>query len=97
MEIKTQSLTYFKANNVYTDEHKGMRFRLFASKNGDNNILKAAVWPCPWCYDKTDDEQKIFGEFELSESGIKSAEQWVCAQFESEAQLWAEHNKAVLF
>ncbi len=92
-----QSLTFFKANNVYTDEHEGMRYKVFTEKNEYNTVLKVSVWPCPWCFDKTEEEHKTYEEFELNDTGLQSAEKWICEQFENNADIWRTRRKNTLF
>ncbi len=98
MKIVMQSLTYFKASNVYTNEYEGMRYRIYTEKTeSETTVLKVAVWPCPWNFYKTSESEKTYGEFELSESGIEKAGQWVCSQYKDNIDWWQEHNKETLF
>lgn len=57
----------------YFGSHRGMRFRL--AKEGDE--LQATVYPEPYSWDATPQEQKESGTFPLSEEGIRQAVEWL--------------------
>ncbi len=98
MHFNLPSLVFFKAGNVFSNEHNGMRFRVCTEVNSDDNkFLGAYVWPCPWNFDKTEDDKKTHAEFELSDDGIKNAKAWFQAQFEEQHDVWSTHNTGRLF
>ncbi len=82
MTVQRQSLVYFKAGNVYSAEHECMRYKMYKTTNEDKQVLTVCVWQGPWCFDKTDEEQKIYNSFEISDEGINTAIDWICNTFE---------------
>ena len=48
---------------AYTGSHHGIRYRL----SKDEDTLKACVYPEPYCFEATKDEQKTWKDFEFSQ------------------------------
>lgn len=57
----------------YFGSHKGMRFRLSSAEEQ----LQATVYPEPYNWDFTPDEQKESQFFDLSDEGIDQAVEWL--------------------
>jgi hypothetical protein len=81
-------LAYFKSQ-AFTGSLSGMRYlvqkasKTVTTVDGEeqsSNILEAFVWPEPFSFEHTPDEQKIRMEFEFSEEGISAAVDWINEQ-----------------
>lgn len=85
------SLNFLKKEN-YTGSMQGMRYRL--SKQGENPELKleVTIWPEPFSYTVTPDEQKQRVEFEFSKDGKDQAADWLNEQYERQKELWNRVN-----
>lgn len=70
------SLEYLKKTE-YTGSHEGMRYRLESISDESGNALKVTVWPEPFNFIKTPDEQKVSANFKFSEDGIVDAIAWM--------------------
>lgn len=70
------SLEFLKKTE-YTGSHGGMRYRLEKVSAGEELRLKAIIWPEPFAYGATPDEQKQSQEFAFSEEGILAAVDWM--------------------
>lgn len=68
-------LEYLKKTE-YTGSHEGMRYRLEAVSDEEGKKLYGSVWPEPFNYFKTPDEQKKHETFDFSEDGITDAVAW---------------------
>lgn len=70
------SLEFLKKSE-YTGSHGGMRYRLESVAVEEGRRLKAIIWPEPFAYGATPDEQKHSEEFDFSEEGIQAAVDWM--------------------
>lgn len=59
----------FLKKEAYTGSHHGIRYRL----SKDEDTLKACVYPEPYCFEATKDEQKTWKDFEFSQDGLQEA------------------------
>jgi hypothetical protein len=57
----------------YTGSHQGMRFRLCKAEDQ----LEAAVYPEPYSWDVTSEEQKERKLFPLTDEGVQEAVNWL--------------------
>lgn len=73
------SLEFLKKTE-YTGSHGGMRYRLEGVAEEEGRALKATLWPEPFSYAATPNEQKQSEKFEFSEEGILAAVDWMNAQ-----------------
>lgn len=73
------SLEFLKKTE-YTGSHGGMRYRLEGVAAEDGRTLRATIWPEPFAYAATPDEQKQSEEFAFSEEGILAAVDWMNTQ-----------------
>lgn len=63
----------FLKKEVYTGSHAGTRYYLC----GEGELLKACVYPEPWCFEATPDRDKTWKEFPFSPEGLQSAVEWI--------------------
>ena len=63
----------FLKKEAYTGSHDGIRYRL----SKDEDTLKACVYPEPYCFEATKDEQKTWKDFEFSQDGLQEALTWI--------------------
>lgn len=65
----------------YTGSMDGMRYRLVKKEEGDEKKIMVAVWPEPFCFLKTPEENKIYQEFSFDEEGKNHAADWLNRQW----------------
>ena len=58
----------------------------------EQDCLLAAIWPEPYCYEKTAEEKRREREFPYSEEGLDQIYEWLCETYEQEQEYW-EHVK----
>lgn len=71
------SLEFLKKADCYTGCKEGLRYRLKKLQKEDGTVLQAAVWPEPYNFRKTPEEEKSYEEFDFSEDGIGDAVRWL--------------------
>lgn len=101
MEIEQNTffpLTHYEYGEAYFGSHKGMRYRL--AREPLENVkftpvdqrgpatLMATVWPEPYSYANTPDEQKVSEHFEVSQEGLDKAVAWINAQYTDDPSRW---------
>lgn len=79
----------FLKKTEFTGSHQGMRYRLEGvSCDEGEKKLRCTVWPEPFNFYKTPDEEKEAAEFEFGESGITEAVAWMNGRLIEEKERW---------
>ena len=83
-------LPYIKKEEL-TGSYQGMRFKLFKKEISEEETkLGVVVWPEPFSFPKTSDEEKTYQDFEFSEDGIDSAIEWMNHFYEESGDRFPE-------
>ena len=83
IDLHGQAGLPFVNKQVYTGGFRGMRYRLRKktekSDGGgeDGIVLEACVYPEPYCFEATPDEQKTFRDFPFTDGGFEEAVAWL--------------------
>lgn len=80
-------IQFFK-KEVYTGSMKGMRYRV----SKDDQEFEAVVYPQPYCYEATPEEQKIRAVFPFSEEGREQVVDWINKQYEENLTMWKDRK-----
>lgn len=70
------SLEYLKKTE-FTGSHRGLRYRLEGVEEETEKKLLVTVWPEPFNFVTTPDEQKQHEAFAFSEDGVVDAVAWM--------------------
>ena len=73
----------------FSGSHFGMRYYFCADDTKENFLV--FVYPEPWSFSKTPDDQKTQNTFPMTEEGMDSAIDWLLEQYE------ARRNSGTLF
>lgn len=76
-------VNFFK-KEAFTGSERGMRFMV----RKQEDVLEAYVWPEPYGFAATPDEQKQRAEFEFNPEGILSAVDWINERREADTEMW---------
>lgn len=97
---KTFQLTYYDYGQPFYGSCCGMRYRLardpMVNVYGKSKEIKedgkliAIVWPGPYAFDFTKEEDKTSAEFPYTEEGKEAAIQWLNEQYEQQKELWTK-------
>lgn len=92
------SMEYLKKTE-FTGGYKGMRYRLEGVSAEAEKKLKVTVWPEPFNYFTTPEEQKQTAEFSFDEDGVVDAVAWMNdryfeeqKRFESAPGTWDQYK-----
>lgn len=84
------SMEYLKKTE-YTGCHNGMRYRLEGIKDAEGNkVLCCTVWPEPFNFLNTPEEQKEAAEFTFDEDGVCDAIAWMNDRLFEEKKKWEQ-------
>lgn len=81
------SMEYLKKTE-YTACHQGMRYRLEGVEVEEKKFLKATVWPEPFNFFKTPEEEKRSELFSFDEDGVLDAVAWMNDRLFEEKDKW---------
>ena len=87
-EKKILSFTFLTYGGEYSADHYGMRYVIKRVGEKSDFVLLAAVWPEPYCFDKTPDETRITKGFEYSQEGRLEAINWIKEMYEEKREIW---------
>lgn len=68
-------MAYYKKASYYGSVRPDLRFRVAFRKEDD--VLEAAVWKEPWCYDAAPEETIERREFPANEEGLCEITDWI--------------------
>lgn len=81
------SMEYLKKTE-FTGCHQGMRYRLEGISGEEGKKLLVTVWPEPFNFFKTPQEQKSSAQFSFDEDGVIDAVAWMNDRFMEEKDRW---------
>lgn len=81
------SMEYLKKTE-YTACHQGMRYRLESVTDGEEKKLKATIWPEPFNFFATSEEEKESNLFSFDEDGVVDAIGWMNNRLFEEKDKW---------
>ncbi len=100
-------LNYYKKLG-FSGSHKGMRYLLRKStetvvqdvENGEKeeksvDKLEAVIWPQPFNFEVTPDDEKESEQFPFTDEGILMAIEWMNEQYQNQRDRW-EHTLPIL-
>lgn len=86
------SMAYLKKTE-YTGCHQGMRYRLEKTKKDDVDQLLVTVWPEPFNFANTPEEEKTKEYFSFDEDGVVDAIAWMNNLLFEQKERWDEAPK----
>lgn len=72
----------------FSGEHHGMRY--YFSANEDKTSFSVYIYPDPWSYEKTPDEQKQSESFPMTDKGMDLAIKWLLQKYNEDKEKWCE-------
>lgn len=84
-------LSFYKKKR-FTGSCRGMRYLITKEKASDvedaPDVLRAFVYPEPYNFEHTPDEDKTHSDFPFSEEGLDMACGWLNEQYENRTDFW---------
>lgn len=69
-------LAFFK-KEPYTGSSEGMRYRIEKISEEETDWLEAVIYPEPFCYELTPEEEKIRKRFAYKEESLEKIRSWL--------------------
>ena len=86
------SMEYLKKTE-FTGWHQGMRYRLEKVEQEEQKFLKTTIWPEPFNFIKTPEEEKESELFSFDEDGVMDAIAWMNNKLFEEKDKWDNAKK----
>ena len=83
------SMEYLKKTE-FTGCHQGMRYRLEKIEDEEGKKLKVTVWPEPFNFVKTPEDQKLSETFSFDEDGMTDGIGWMNDQYFQQKDRWLD-------
>ena len=84
-------LSFYKKTH-FTGSFQGMRYFITKAKESvdedASDVLRAIVYPEPYNFENTPDEDKTCADFPFTEEGLDSACDWLNEQYETRRDYW---------
>lgn len=78
----------------FSGSHSGMRY--FFQCDESKETFTVYIYPEPWSFEKTPDEEKTNSSFPLTEEGMDNAIAWLHEQFEAQKERWISAAKEAM-
>ena len=78
---------------IYTGSYQGMRYRLRKKEEGEEKFLEAVIYPEPFCFGVTAEEEKEARDFPFTKEGFDGAVAWLNEQYEAQKERWEKARK----
>lgn len=88
-EAELMPLNFYK-KSPFTGGYQGMRYRIERAEDGEKQEFLVTVWPEPYNYETTAEEEKERERFDFSEDGREKLTQWLNRKYEEEKLRWSE-------
>lgn len=73
---------------AFSGSHFGMRYLLCGDDEKASTTFTVYVYPEPWCFEQTPEDQKESHTFPLSDEGLDEAVAWLYEKYESQKERW---------
>ncbi|MDD2973404.1 MAG: hypothetical protein PHE02_14865 [Lachnospiraceae bacterium] len=92
IDAKTFIVLNIVKKEDFSGSLKGMRYRLHKKKQEESEdaVIEVCIWPQPYSYDKTAEEEKEYKDFSFDESGRLEIVDWLNRQYELQKPRWTE-------
>ncbi len=74
--------------------HGGMRY--FFCSDESKETFSVYVYPEPWSFEKTPDEEKEKASFPMNNEGMDAAVEWLFQMYESQKERWITAGKETM-
>ena len=74
----------------FSGSHHGMRYFFRGDDGKSSTIFTVFIYPEPWCFEQTPEEEKEQASFPLSDEGMDQAMAWLSAKYEAKKERWSK-------
>jgi len=74
---------FYPKGAILKASFQGMRYQVEKwQKDNEEECFRAAIWPEPFCFEKTPEENKTYAYFPYTEEGLDDVYDWLCTQYD---------------
>ncbi|MDE6853023.1 MAG: hypothetical protein K2J67_11175 [Lachnospiraceae bacterium] len=88
---------FYRKKAVLNASYRGMRYQVrrktWTEGDQECSCLVAAIWPEPFCYEKTPEEKRESREFPYEEESLDLIHAWLCERYEQDQEYWEQSGK----
>ena len=77
----------------FSGTHHGMRYFFRGDDGKSSTTFTVFIYPEPWCFEDTPEEEKEQKTFPLSDEGMDEAIAWLFERFETEKSKWLNASR----
>lgn len=81
---------FYRKGAILKASYCGMRYQVEKWQQEEEEVFRAAVWPEPFCFEKTPEENKEYQFFPFTDEGLDQVYQWLCEKYDAKRDVW-EH------
>lgn len=94
IDLRGQAGLPYINRGVYTGSFQGMRYRLRKKEEGEDKFLEAVIYPEPFCFEVTVEEEKEYHDFPFTEEGFEEAITWLNTRYGEQKERWEKAGKS---
>lgn len=85
------NINFYKKEIFYGSDH-GMRFKIERAETTPDTgkdpvpVFRVTIWPGPYCFDATPDEEKVVQEFPFSNEALANIADWLNREHDTHCQ-----------
>ena len=73
----------------FSGSYHGMRYYL----NTSDDTLNVWIYPEPWCFEQTPEEDKTYKDFSFTQEGLDDAITWINESWSTNQDYWEQMEK----
>ena len=79
---------FYQKGAVLKASFQGMRYQVEKWQREEETVFRATVWPEPFCFEKTPEENKEYQYFPFTEEGLDAVYDWLCERYDTDRAKW---------
>lgn len=80
----------------FSGSHNGMRYLFRGDDGKSSTTFTVFIYPEPWCFEQTPEEERQSATFPLTEDGMDQAIEWLVENYTSEQKRWNTALKGMI-
>lgn len=80
----------------FSGSHNGMRYYFIGDDGKSSTTFTVYIYPEPWCFEDTPDDEKEQASFPLSDEGMEQAILWLKERYKTEKSRWHNASKEMM-
>ena len=88
---------FYRKGAILKASFQGMRYQVEKwQKDNEEECFRAAIWPEPFCFEKTPEENKTYAYFPYTEEGLDDVYDWLCTQYDEKKDRWDQAGESAM-